>query len=104
MGQKQRLSILLTEVNDPDIIFLDEPTNSIDITSQEMLNKHLNELKQLGKTIIISSHDINLIEQVSDKIMILDNHEIVFEGNTSEIKNLAELYKKYTGDNENEND
>lgn len=95
MGQRQRLSIIVAGVNDPDLLFLDEPTNSIDINSQELLNQHLLELKSKGKTIIISSHDIHLIEKVSDKILILDHGKIVFQGQMNEIKDIADIYKKY---------
>jgi len=96
MGQKQRVSLIVAGINDPDIIFLDEPSSSIDITSQEMLNDYLLDLKKHGKTIITATHDIHLIEKISDKIIILENGVIHFAGNMDEIENLTKLYKKYT--------
>ena len=96
MGQKQRVSLIVAGINDPDIIFLDEPSSSIDIASQEMLNDYLLDLKKQGKTIIMATHDIHLIEKISDEIIILDDGTIHFSGSMEEIENLTELYKKYT--------
>ena len=96
MGQKQRLSLIIAGVNDPDIIFLDEPSNSIDIVSQDMLNEFLIDFKRRGKTIIMATHDISLIEKVCDEVIILDNGEIKFSGAMDSIMNFTDLYKKYT--------
>ena len=96
MGQKQRLSLIVAGVNDPDIIFLDEPSNSIDINSQEMLNKFLSKFKNKGKTIILASHDLNLIENVCDEIVILDEGKIKYSGEMSSIDDFTKLYKQYT--------
>lgn len=104
MGQKQRLSLIIAGVNDPDIIFLDEPSNSIDIVSQDMLNEFLIEYRDKGKTIIMATHDINLIEKVCDEVIILDNGVIKFSGAMDSILNFTDLYKKYTfGGYQNDN-
>lgn len=97
MGQRQRLSLIVSEVNNPDILFFDEPTNSIDLASQEFFNNHLISLKELGKTIIIATHDISLIEKISDELIILDSRKIVYSGQTSSIENITYLYRKLTG-------
>jgi len=96
MGQKQRLSLIIAGVNDPDIIFLDEPSNSIDIVSQDMLNEFLTEFKSKGKMIIMATHDINLIEKVCDEVIILDDGVIKYSGEMSSIINFTDLYKRYT--------
>jgi ABC-type multidrug transport system ATPase subunit len=104
MGQKQRLSLIIAGVNDPDIIFLDEPSNSIDIVSQDLLNEFLTEYKSKGKMIIMATHDINLIEKVCDEVIILDNGVIKFSGAMNSIINFTDLYKKYTfGGYQNDN-
>jgi len=104
LGEKQRLSFILAEINNADIMFLDEPTSNIDIVSQELLNSRLIELKELGKTVIVSSHDIKLIESVGDEIIIIDDTRIVYSGEMKDVSNLATLYRKHTEvghDNEN---
>jgi len=104
MGQKQRLSLIVAGVNDPDIILLDEPSNSIDIVSQDMLNEFLTEYRDKGKMIILATHDINLIEKVCDEVIILDNGVIKFSGARNSIINFTDLYKKYTfGGYQNDN-
>ena len=104
MGQKQRLSLIVAGVNDPDIILLDEPSNSIDIVSQDMLNEFLTEYRDKGKMIILATHDINLIEKVCDEVIILDNGVIKFSGAMNSIINFTDLYKKYTfGGYQNDN-
>ena len=104
MGQKQRLSLIVAGVNDPDIILLDEPSNSIDIVSQDMLNEFLTEYKDKGKMIIMATHDINLIEKVCDEVIILDNGVIKFSGAMNSIINFTDLYRKYTfGGYQNDN-
>ena len=96
MGQKQRLSLIIATVNDPDIIYFDEPSNSIDINTQKMLNEYIIELKKQGKTIIICSHDIKLIENVSDEIIIINNKQIVFTDTIESISDIISTYKHYT--------
>lgn len=96
MGQKQRLSLIVSGINDPDIIFLDEPTNNIDIVSQEMLNRFLIDFRSRGKTVIMATHDINLIEKVCDEVIILDDGEIKYSGEMESVHNFTDLYKKYT--------
>lgn len=103
MGQKQRLSLIVAEVNDPDIIFLDEPSSSIDISSQELLNHHMKKLRDEGKTIILSSHDIQLIENVADTILVINNGEIKYVEDISKIINLTSIYNHYTNEDTYEN-
>ena len=103
MGQKQRISIIVSEVNCPDLLLMDEPSNGIDIISQELLNQHLLSLKKSGRTVIIASHDINLIEKVSDEIIILEKGKITYSEAMSNINDLTEVYKRFTGGELNEN-
>ena len=104
MGQKQRLSLIIAGVNDPDIIFLDEPSNNIDIVSQDMLTQFLTDFRNRGKTIIMATHDINLIEKVCDEVIILENGIIKYYGAMNSILNFTDLYKKYTfGGYQNDN-
>lgn len=104
MGERQRLSLIVAGLNDPDIIVLDEPSNSVDIVTQDLLNHYLIEFKENNKTVIMATHDINLIEKVCDEIIIIDNHEIKFIGKIKEIENFTDLYSRYTHGGYNSND
>ena len=76
---------------------MDEPTNGIDIISQELLSNSLTYYKSLGKCIILASHDINMIEKVSDEIIILKDGRLVYSKATDSIDNIMSIYKQYTG-------
>lgn len=96
-GQKQRLSLMISVLNNPDFLLMDEPTNGIDIISQELLSNSLTYYKSLGKCIILASHDINMIEKVSDEIIILKDGRLVYSKATDSIDNIMSIYKQYTG-------
>lgn len=100
MGQKRRLSLIITTFQDFDVLLLDEPTNGIDITSQKALNNYLVEQKEKGKTIILSSHDLKLVEEISDKLIIVNDGKIVYQGDVQGLSDLSELYISYTDDKE----
>lgn len=77
-GEKQRCAIARAIVNDPDVIFFDEPTANLDKGNSENFLLILKELKEMGKTIVISTHDTLFDSSpLVDKRIILDNGEIV---------------------------
>ncbi|HYF31917.1 MAG TPA: ABC transporter ATP-binding protein [Chitinophagaceae bacterium] len=85
-GMKQRLGIAVALVHDPRLIILDEPTNGLDpqgIADIRKLIVHLS--RDLGKTIFVSSHLLNEIEQVSDRLLILDKGRKVVEGSIHQL-------------------
>jgi len=89
-GQKRRLHLALALVKDPDIIFLDEPTAGLDVEGRYALHGEIRELKKMGKTIVLASHDMSEVETLCDSIAILKNSEIVFHGTPRELtKNYA---------------
>ncbi|MDP7568058.1 MAG: ABC transporter ATP-binding protein [Flavobacteriales bacterium] len=85
-GTKQKVNIILTFMSNSPLIILDEPTTGLDplalITFKELLLKE----KEKGKTIIITSHIISLIEEISDKIVFLLDGEIFFNGSILTLK------------------
>ncbi len=95
-GMKQRLGIAVALVNDPELIILDEPTNGLDpqgIADIRNLIIHLS--RDLGKTIFVSSHLLTEIEQISDRLLIIDKGKKVVEGSLKELidpeKTMLEL-------------
>ena len=70
-GMKQKTSIAVSLVHDPDIIIFDEPTNGLDIIVAKAVTDFLKQLKQEGKTILISSHIFSLIEDTCDRVGIM---------------------------------
>lgn len=76
-GQQQRLAIGLAMISDPDIIFLDEPTTGLDPQARRNIWDIILQLKELGKTIILTTHYMEEAEKLSDRVCIVDQGKIV---------------------------
>ena len=76
-GQKQRFSIATTLINEPKIIFLDEPTTGLDPQARRNLWDLIREIRDNGTTVILTTHYMDEAEQLCDRIAILDQGEII---------------------------
>lgn len=76
-GQKQRFSIATTLINQPKIVFLDEPTTGLDPQARRNLWDLINEIRDNGATVILTTHYMDEAEQLCDRIAIMDQGEIV---------------------------
>lgn len=83
-GQKRRLHLALALIGDPDIIFLDEPTAGLDALGRVSLHEQIRALKSQGKTIILASHDMAEVEDLCDRIAVLQGGKIAFVGTVDE--------------------
>ena len=83
-GQKQRLFIILALIPDPEVVFLDELTTGLDAKARRDVWKGLSELKARGLTILLTSHFMDEVEALCDRIMILKNGKSVFYGTVQE--------------------
>lgn len=79
-GQKQRLSLALAMVNDPDLLFLDEPTAGLDPQSRRMLWEMVRLWKQRGKTVFMTTHSMEEAEELCDEVAIIDHGQIIAAG------------------------
>lgn len=84
-GQKRRLHLALSLIGNPDILILDEPTAGLDVEGRVALHQEIRQLKDLGKTIVIASHDMAEVEDLCDNIAILKDGNIVFIGSPSKL-------------------
>ena len=91
-GQKRRLHLALALTRNPDILFLDEPTAGLDVEGQISLHEQIRQLKAIGKTIILASHDMAEVENLCDRIAILSGGKIAFIGT---VEQLAETIGKH---------
>lgn len=74
-GMRQKVQLVVSIVHDPDIIIFDEPTNGLDVLTARVVTDYLKELKNEGKTIIVSTHIFSLVEKICDRVgIILDGH------------------------------
>ena len=84
-GQKRRLHLALSLIGDPEIIFLDEPTAGLDVEGRAALHDEIRKLKQKGRTIILSSHDMAEVESLCHRLAILKEGKIAFMGTVEEL-------------------
>ena len=85
-GTKQKVNLVLTFMFDSPIIILDEPTTGLDPISHLRLKELIKAEKQKGKTILITSHIMNFVEEISDEIVFLLEGQIYFKGSIAELK------------------
>ncbi len=86
-GLLRRLNIACGIAHKPKIIFMDEPTVAVDPQSRNNILEGVLKLKEQGSTIIYTSHYMEEIEQICDKIAIMDSGKVIAEGTTEELKN-----------------
>ena len=94
-GMKQKTSLAISLVHDPEIIIFDEPTNGLDVLTAKVVTDFLQELKEEGKTIIVSTHIFSLIEKICDRIGIIVNGQMVCCDSLAAItrdKNLEDVF------------
>lgn len=76
-GMKQKVSLVVSLVHDPDIIIFDEPTNGLDVLTAKVVTDFLLDLKARGKSIIVSTHIFSLIEKICDRVGIVINGQMI---------------------------
>ena len=106
-GMKQKLSLVISLVHNPDIIIFDDPTNGLDVLTARTVTDYLQELRADGKTIILSTHIFSLVERLCDRVGIIIDGRLVACGNLDEVCNgmtiedrFFELYKEIKGGEE----
>lgn len=72
-GMKQKTSIAISLVHDPDFIIFDEPTNGLDVLTARSVTDYLLELRDMGKTVILSTHILSVVEKLCDRVGIIIN-------------------------------
>ena len=97
-GQKQRFSIACALVNEPKVLFLDEPTTGLDPQAKHNLWELIKELNLSGMTIILTTHNMEEAENLCHKVAIMDKGKIIIEGNP---KDLINKYDREDGNLEN---
>lgn len=103
-GLKQRLFIVLALLSKPQIVFLDELTTGLDVKARREVWQVMKQLKKEGRTIILTSHFMDEVENLCDEIGILKNGKLVFLGTVSKaieqspFQSLEEAYLWYSGE------
>ena len=106
-GMKQKLSLVISLVHNPDIIIFDEPTNGLDVLTARTVTDYLQELRDEGKTIILSTHIFSLVERLCDRVGIIIDGRMIACGSLEEVcdgmtmeDRFFEMYKEVKGGEE----
>ncbi len=93
LGQKMRCEIAATFLHNPKIVYLDEPTIGLDVLVKENIRKFIKDInKEKKTTVILTTHDLKDIEDVCDRIILLDKGKIIYDGEKQKFK---DTYGKY---------
>jgi ABC-2 type transport system ATP-binding protein len=90
-GMKQRLGVAAALLKDPELLILDEPTNGLDPAGMAEMRKFIRSLGKGGRTVVLSSHLMGEIEQVSDRVGVIRDGSLVAEGTVEELRGRAGL-------------
>lgn len=102
-GMRQKVLIISSLLHNPDLIFLDEPLSGLDANSVMVIKDMLEELANQGKTIFYSSHIMDVVEKISNRIVLLVNGKIAADGSFDELKeqskagSLESIFNQLTG-------
>lgn len=84
-GQKQKVGLALSLVNDPELLFLDEPTTGLDPQARRAVWQVIRNLKKAGRSIVLTTHYLEEAEQLADRVAIMNHGEIIASGSPFEI-------------------
>lgn len=102
-GMRQKVLICSALLHNPELIFMDEPLSGLDANSVIMVKEMLTHLAQEGKTIFYSSHLMDVVEKISDRIVLIDQGRVIADGSFKELssqandENLEKLFTRLTG-------
>jgi ABC-2 type transport system ATP-binding protein len=96
-GMMQRLGLAVALMNDPELLFLDEPTDGVDPIGRKEIRDFIQQLKNQGKTIFINSHLLSEVELVCDGVAIMNRGKIVVQGSVEQLTSTGHSYRMQTG-------
>jgi len=92
-GMKQRIGLAQALVNDPEIVFLDEPTDGVDPTGRLEMRNLLQRMRDEGRTVFINSHLLGELEMICDSVAIMDQGQLVRQGSVLELTEKSRRYE-----------
>ena len=100
LGMKQRLGVAYSLLGDPDLVFLDEPTNGLDPAGVAEVRDLVKSLGQSGRTVILSSHMLAEVEQVCERVAIISRGKLVTQGVVADLVRSQGLVRMHTTDDD----
>lgn len=100
LGMKQRIGIASTLLTNPDLVILDEPTNGLDPAGQREIRSIIPRLAEQGHSVLLASHMLHEVEQVSDQVVIIRRGKKLTEGSVNELLRLEGYYDVQLGESD----
>lgn len=106
LGERMKCEFIMAMLHSPEIVFLDEPTIGLDVIAKNKIREFVGEMNRRGTTFILTTHDLEDVEQLADKVIIINHGKKVFDDTLSGLKNTLgnkkiislTLTKPYNGD------
>jgi ABC-2 type transport system ATP-binding protein len=100
-GMRKKLALISALLHDPEMLFLDEPLDGLDVAAQGLVKALVRSLASAGKTIFYCSHVLEVVERVCDRVLIIDKGKVLVDGPVAEVaaraSSLEELFRQITG-------
>ncbi len=87
LGERMRCEFIMAMLHDPEIVFLDEPTIGLDVIAKEKIRLFIKEMNEKGVTFILTTHDMDDVEHLAKRVIVINHGEIVFDGKMGALKN-----------------
>jgi ABC-2 type transport system ATP-binding protein len=91
-GMQQKIQFIISAIHQPDVLILDEPFSGLDPINREVLGNEILKLNQSGMTVILSTHDMNSVEQFCDQVVLIDKGNVLLSGKVNEIKQARKSF------------
>ncbi|MFD1733255.1 ATP-binding cassette domain-containing protein [Deinococcus malanensis] len=90
LGQRVRADLAAALLHDPRVVFLDEPTIGLDVSVKARIRIFLRRIHQeLGTTLLLTTHDLGDVEAISDRVLVIDIGQLIFDGTTRQLRRIA---------------
>jgi len=97
LGQRMRAEIAMALLHDPKILFLDEPTIGLDVVAKDAVRKFLSEInRERGVTIILTTHDLQDIEEICPRLVMVDDGKLLFDGDLGRLRSALGSRRRLT--------
>ena len=94
-GMLQKVSLVVSIVHDPEVVIFDEPTNGLDVLTAKVVTDFLIELKNMGKSILLSTHIFSLVEKLCDRVGVIIDGRMAAEGTLEELCDGVSLEDRF---------
>ncbi|MDR2474405.1 MAG: ATP-binding cassette domain-containing protein [Bacteroidales bacterium] len=91
-GMQQKIQFIISVIHNPDLLILDEPFSGLDPINREALGNEIEELNKAGMTIVLSTHDMNSVEQFCSHVVLIDKGNVLLSGKVDEIKQAKKSF------------